>query len=223
MLRIIACVVGHHIIAADCGYCSRPPLTISRVHHTNSSAPLVVIFRLSSINKNNTKKMRRLAPPAPTPIVCLETPAYSISNPFLDLDANPPNIDGQIDQNYDSIQDSILGWNGNEYGAFQKIPMYNGGKNNDNPPQVAIGTSYTGYDCSTNKLCVAAHLTYPYYNDNDCTIDRSSASSWVSINGGSNKYFVPDSDTPLVSHYVAVSDPSYPGGRLIGKQTKQSQ
>ena len=157
--------------------------------------------------------MRRLVPPAPTPITCpaLPTPQYSINNPFLDLDAYPPNpnIDGQIDQN--------------EYSAFEWIPMYNGGKNNENPPEESIGTSYTGYDCSTNKLCVAAHLNFPYYDTYDCTIDRSSASSWVSINGGSNKYFVPDSDTAL-SHYVAVPDPAYPaGGRLIGKQAKQSQ
>ena len=157
--------------------------------------------------------MRRLVPPAPTPITCpaLPTPQYSINNPFLDLDAYPPNpnIDGQIDQN--------------EYSAFEWIPMYNGGKNNENPPEESIGTSYTGYDCSTNKLCVAAHLNFPYYDTYDCTIDRSSASSWVSINGGSNKYFVPDSDTAL-SRYVAVPDPDYPGGsRLIGKQTKQSQ
>ena len=169
--------------------------------------------------------MRRLVQPAPTPITCpaLPTPQYSINNPFLDLDAYPPKIDGQIDQIGDNILDGILGWTGNEYSAFERIPMYNGGKNNENPPEESIGTSYTGYDCSTNKLCVAAHLTFPYYDTYDCTIDRSSASSWVSINGGSNKYFVPDSDTAL-SRYVAVPDPDYPGGsRLIGKQTKQSQ
>jgi hypothetical protein len=175
-----------------------------------------LFLRLTSTNKND-KMRRRLAntkspTPAPTPITCFPLP-------FLDLEANPPIIDGMIDRDNDGLLDGTPGWSGNEYSTFVNIPMYNAGRNNDGSE--IIGNSYTGYDCSTNKLCVAAYLIEPYFSLNDCSVDRSSASSWVSINGGSNKYFVPNSDT-LSSHYVEYPDDSPGGTRLIGKQTHQT-
>lgn len=167
--------------------------------------------RLLFVVKNN--KIRRLntktpsPTPPPTPIPCVG------SLPFLVFNENRPKIDGMIDQDGDGLLDNEIGWKGTEYDGFLKIPMYNAGRNNDR--SIPIGNSYTGYDCSTNRLCVAAYLNdTTYFEANNCRIVVSSASSWISINGASNKYFVPDNTTPN-SHYV-----SFPGdpARLIGKQ-----
>ena len=134
-------------------------------------------------------------------------------------------MDGTIDQNGDGLLDvpPPPGWSGNEYIDFVSIPMYNAGINDGSRPQ--MGNAFIAYDCVTSRLCVAAYLNdESYFGDEtggkNCIIERSDASSWVSIDG--TKYHLPDATpSPLFGYqYVMFPDASYqPGGlRPIGKR-----
>lgn len=100
--------------------------------------------------------------------------------------------------------------------------MYIGGKNKD--PDFLVGRAYVGYDCSAHKLCVAAYLdNQASFGTLNCTIVKSSGSTWVSYDNRINpavKYKEADAipSPPFGFKYVMFPDPSFPGGnRPIGK------
>ena len=71
-------------------------------------------------------------------------PAPPYNLPILGNLEIRPKFDGKIDQSGDSLLDSTLGWNDNEYAGFQTILMYNGGKNKDYSATLPIGQARVG-------------------------------------------------------------------------------
>jgi hypothetical protein len=164
--------------------------------------------------------LRRLAA-----VDCSATPdGYRHNLIFLNLNIRP-NINGTIDQSGDSLLDTSdppgFGWNGNEYDLFLLLQMYIGGKNNDDAS--LVGRAYVGYDCSTSRLCVAAYL------DNEdlfktatpgrnCTIVKSSDSTWVSYDNGVDQGVKYKEADAFAFKYVEFPDLSFPGDkRPIGR------
>jgi len=91
--------------------------------------------------------------------------------------------------------------------------MYNAGRNQDGT--LPIGNAYIAYDCVTSKLCVAAYLNdEEYFTFHNCSAKVSDASSWVSINGASNK--LKESTDNINFMYVKFPD-GLDSDRTIGK------
>ena len=86
----------------------------------------------------------------------------------------------------DGIGDSprIDGWVEYEYLQFLELPMFNGGKNGKNGSPLEqrgrIGTSYLAYDCSSNIVCVAAHLDASFLKANPSVqVEKDDGESWI--------------------------------------------
>lgn len=101
------------------------------------------------------------APPTNSATCPDRTPNFRWSS--LDLGvggSNSPVINGYVERTGDGVGEGPpidLLWSGVEYTGFTNIPMYNGGKNNDDNTAV-IGQAWLGYDCTDNILCIAAYL-----------------------------------------------------------------
>ena len=136
------------------------------------------------------------------------TDGHTFIIPLLDLSpgsANRPAIDGKIDKDGDNIGDDPIvdgwtgesienGWVGVEYNNFVALPMFNGGKNGAGGSSIdytgQIGTSYIAYDCSTETVCVAAHLNADFLEMNPQTqLRMQDQESWIR--------FGPDGGTKL--------------------------
>lgn len=176
--------------------------------------------------------LRRLdkPPPAPTPSTTApptnsatcpgRTPNFEWSP--LDLGVgglSSPNIDGYVKTSNDGVGDgpiANLAWGGVEYAGFAKIPMYNGGKNNDNNTPV-IGQAWLGYDCTDNILCIAAYLSEAYFEGpSGCSAVVSDADSWVRFTDDNGYDKLKQSSDPTKTKFKYVNYPN-DSGKPIGE------
>ncbi len=119
-----------------------------------------------------------------TVVTCSASPDYNLPQ----LTGLNVMFDRKINQNHDTLLDSVTGWNGAEYDGFDSIPMYIGGKNTQGT-NFLVGRALVGYDCSASKLCVAAYLDNPsYFVNSNCHAEVSDDDSWVTIDSGTFKY-----------------------------------
>ena len=120
---------------------------------------------------------------------CPDNDGHTFPIPLLDLSesgAARPSIDGKIGKYGDDLGDNpvVDGWVGAEYMAFTELPMFNGGKNGADGSPLAysgrIGTAYIAYDCSSEVVCVSAHLHSEFLKTNPQTgIQMKDEESWI--------------------------------------------
>ncbi|KAL3783529.1 hypothetical protein HJC23_009494 [Cyclotella cryptica] len=115
--------------------------------------------------------------------------SHAFCIPLLDMAAgggDRPDVNGQINQFGDDIGDEPLvpGWVGKEYNKFLELPMFNGGKNGVDASPLEyfgrIGTAYIAYDCSSEIVCVAAHLDVDFLKTNAAVnLNMDDSKSWI--------------------------------------------
>ena len=129
---------------------------------------------------------------------------------------NSPVIDGYVELDNDGLGEGNPSWMGNEYSGFTAIPMYNGGKNNDDNTD-QIGIARLGYDCTDNILCITAYLDQTYFNGaSGCSVVESDADSWVRFTDDNGYTKLKQTSDPTKTSFVYIKYPDG-NGKTIGK------